>query len=60
MVGQTKIARDWGRDGLRRDIQDSATTTKTTRASHPFTPLCKHDGSKQSTFLSFFITRPIE
>jgi hypothetical protein len=61
MVGQTKWPGDWGRDGLRRDIQYSAATTTTIRASHPFTPLFGHDGSKESTFfLSFFITSPIE
>jgi hypothetical protein len=57
-----------GEMDMRRDIQDSTTTT--TMTSHPITPfyeyvspLCRHDGSKESTFiffLSFFITRPIE
>ncbi len=58
---QTKWPGTRGGIGLKRDIQDSATTPTTRRESHPFTPLCRHDGSKESTFLSsFFITRPIE
>jgi hypothetical protein len=46
------MAKDWRRDfRLSMDIQDSATTI-TIRASHPFTPLCRHE----VPFFSFFLS----